>query len=170
MFCSGCGFNLVQGQAVCPQCGRPIAPAVPPIPNLQMQVAGYAGRIRALSIVWFVYGGLSLLFGFTGMAFLNAIFHGSFGPWSHGTWGSGPEIFGPQIIRLFWIWVVIRSGLALIAGWGLMQNAAWGRIVAIVAAFISILHLFPLGAALAIWTLVTLMGYRNSTLYEQLGG
>ncbi|MDE3200576.1 MAG: hypothetical protein KGN79_06605 [Acidobacteriota bacterium] len=132
-------------------------------------MATYAGRIRALSIVWFVYGGLSLLLGIMGMAFANAVFHGSLGPWSHRAWGPGPEFFGPQLIHLIWIWVVIRTGLALLAGWGLMQNTAWGRIVAIVAAFLSLLKI-PFGTALAIWTLVTLMGYRNSTLYEQLGG
>ena len=172
MFCSGCGFNLPQGQAVCPQCGRTVAPSVPPIPNLQMQVATYAGRIRALSIVWFIYGGLSLLLGFTGMAFANAFFHGSFGPWSHGHWGHGPMgpwFLGPQFFHLIWVYVIIRSGLALLAGWGLMQHTQWGRIVAIVAAFLSLLKI-PFGTALGIWTLVTLMGYRNSTLYEELGG
>jgi hypothetical protein len=39
--------------------------------------------------------------------------------------------------------------------------------VAIVAAFLILLH-FPIGTALAIWTLVVLMGYRNATLYDQL--
>jgi hypothetical protein len=57
--------------------------------------------------------------------------------------------------------------LALAAGWGLMERAPWGRIVAIVAAFLSLLR-FPFGTALGIWTLVVLLGYRNSTLYEQL--
>jgi hypothetical protein len=28
---------------------------------------------------------------------------------------------------------------------------------------------FPVGTALGIWTLVILMGYRNATLYDQLG-
>jgi hypothetical protein len=27
---------------------------------------------------------------------------------------------------------------------------------------------FPFGTALAIWTLVTLMGYRNTTLYDHV--
>ena len=35
------------------------------------------------------------------------------------------------------------------------------------AAFLSILKI-PIGTALAIWTLVTLLGYRNTTLYDQL--
>jgi hypothetical protein len=39
--------------------------------------------------------------------------------------------------------------------------------VAIVAAFLSLLK-FPFGTALGIWTLITLLGYRNSTLYSQL--
>ena len=171
MFCSGCGFNLAQGQLVCPQCGRPIAPPVPPIPNLQMQVATYANRIRALSIVWLVYGGLALLVGFIGMAFASAYFHGSLGPWLHSPWSQGewgPEFLGPQIFHFIWILLMVRVGLALIAGWGLMQRAPWGRVVAIVAAFLSLLK-FPFGTALGIWTLVTLMGYRNATLYDQMG-
>jgi hypothetical protein len=171
MYCSGCGFNLAQGQAVCPQCGRPIAPPIPPIPNMQMQVATYASRIRALSIVWFIYGGLGLVFGFLGLAFANAALHGSFGPWGHLPWSHepfGPDFLGPQFLHLIWVLLVVRSAVSFFAGWGLMQRASWGRIIAIVAAFLNILK-FPFGTALAIWTLVTLMGYRNSTLYEQLG-
>ena len=63
--------------------------------------------------------------------------------------------------------VVVRSALAFAAGWGLMERTPWGRIVAIVASFLSLLKI-PVGTALGIWTLVTLLGYRNSTLYDQL--
>jgi hypothetical protein len=48
-----------------------------------------------------------------------------------------------------------------------MERAPWGRIVAIVAAILSLLR-FPCGTALGIWTLVVLLGNRNATLYEQL--
>jgi hypothetical protein len=40
-------------------------------------------------------------------------------------------------------------------------------VVAIVAAVLSLLK-FPFGTALGIWTLVVLLGYQNTTLYEQL--
>jgi len=43
---------------------------------------------------------------------------------------------------------------------------AVGRIVAIIAAILSLIR-FPLGTALGIWTLIVLLGYRNTTLYEQ---
>ena len=71
------------------------------------------------------------------------------------------------MLHFMWLFVVVRAGLAFAAAWGLMERTDWGRIIAIVAAFLCILK-FPFGTALAIWTLVTLMGYRNSTLYEQL--
>ncbi len=171
MFCSGCGQALQPGQLVCSQCGRPIAPPVPPIPNLELQVQTYSGRIRALSIVWFVYGGLTLLLGIAGMTFLHEFLNGGFAPWMHGPMGNGPweqPWFGAAIVHFAWGVIIVRAGLAFIAGWGLLERTEWGRIVAIVAAFFSLLKI-PIGTALAIWTLVTLLGYRNSTLYAQLG-
>ncbi len=170
MFCSGCGQGLAPGQAVCPQCGRPVAPPIPPVPNLEFQLHNYAGRVKALSIVWFVYGGLSLAFGFAGLAFAGAFFHGNFGPWAHGPWGGGPMgpmWFWPALLRFGWVFIVARSALALVAGWGLMERTSWGRIVAIIAGILSLLRI-PIGTALGIWTLVTLLGYRNTSLYDQL--
>jgi hypothetical protein len=165
MFCSACGQALVPGQPVCPQCGRPVAAQVPPVPNLAFQLQNYSGRVKALSIVWFVYGALSLALGAAGMMFANAYLSGDFGPWAHGP--GGPEWLGPAILRFGWAFIVVRSALALIAGWGLMERTQWGRIVAIAAAFVSLIKI-PIGTALGIWTLVTLLGYRNTTLYDQL--
>ncbi len=170
MYCSGCGQPVVPGQPVCAQCGRHLASPVPPIPNFEFQLQTYAGRIRALSIVWFVYAGLSLLLGFIGMSFASTFLMHTFGPWGHGPFdhGSmGQEWLGPAIIHFAWAIILVRTALALVAGWGLMERAPWGRVVAIVAGFLTLLK-FPIGTALGIWTLVTLLGYRNTTLYEQL--
>ena len=170
MFCSGCGQALEQGQMVCSKCGRPLAPPVPPVPGLEFQLESYAGKIRLLGIFWFVYAGLSLLLGFAGLTFAKAFMSGGFGPWMNGPWGHGsmpPMWFGPAFIHLIWVMLVLRAGLAVAAGFGLMEHAQWGRLVAIVAAIFCILK-FPFGTALGIWTLVMLLGYRNSTLYDQL--
>lgn len=78
-----------------------------------------------------------------------------------------PEWFFPALIHFALVFLVIRSGLALVAAWGLWQRTEWGRIVAIIASVVSLLK-FPFGTALAIWTMVMLLGYRNTTLYEQL--
>jgi|CZKL01.1.fsa_nt_gi hypothetical protein len=170
MYCSVCGQAMAPGQGMCPRCGRPMAVGIPAVPGFQFQLSSYAGKVRALSIVWFVYAGLSALFGVLGLAFASAFFHGHMGQWAHGDWGDGPfrpEWFGPAILHFAWLFIVVRSGLALVAAWGLMERTDWGRIVAIVAAFLILLK-FPFGTALGIWTLVTLLGYRNTTLYQQL--
>lgn len=169
MFCSGCGHALLPGQPVCPQCGRPAALVVPPVPDLQFQVESYAGKIKALSIVWFIYAGFSVLAGFAGLAFAHAFFSNHFGGWSHGPWpnGPGPEWFGPALFHLVWVSILVRTALALVAAWGLLERARWGRIFAIIVAILSLLK-FPFGTALGIWTLVVLLGFRNSMLYQQI--
>jgi hypothetical protein len=171
MYCSGCGQALILGQPACPQCGRPVAPVVPPVPGMQFELENYAGKVRALSIVWFVFAGLSMLSGFIGLGFVHAIFLNHFGNWGHGGWPNGddgpPAWLGQLIFHAVWVAVLMRTVLALLVGWGLHERSQWGRILAIVASFLSLLK-FPFGTALGIWTLVSLMGYRNATLYEQL--
>jgi hypothetical protein len=165
MFCSGCGQAMEPGQVSCPQCGRPLAPAVPPVPGLQFQVESYAGKVKVLGIFWFVYAGLSLVLGLAGLTFAKAFMSGGMGPWMHDS--MPPMWLGPAFIHLIWVMLVLRAGLALAAGWGLVEHTQWGRLVAIVAAILSLIK-FPFGTALGIWTLVMLLGYRNSTLYDQL--
>lgn len=170
MFCSGCGNALSQGQVVCSQCGRPIAPVIPAVPGFQFQLENYAGKVRTLSLVWFVYAAVSLCTGIAGLTFARGfLFSHNFGPFGRGPWGDNgmPDWFGPAIFRFVWLTLTVRTMLALVAAWGLYERTQWGRILAIVAAFLCLLK-FPFGTALGIWTLVVLMGYQNSTLYEQL--
>ena len=63
MYCSGCGQALQAGQGICSRCGRPVAappPPPPPVPGFQFELASYANKVRALGIVWLIYGGLTL--------------------------------------------------------------------------------------------------------------
>jgi hypothetical protein len=166
MFCSGCGQEMAVGQAFCGHCGRPSAGPVPPVPGLQFQLENYAGKVRTLSIFWFVYAAVSLLLGFLGLQFAHAFLSGAFGNLMRGP--MPPEwLFGPAFIHLVWATLIVRAGLAFAAAWGLLEHAQWGRVVAIIAAILSLIK-FPFGTAMGIWTLVMLLGYRNATLYEQL--
>jgi uncharacterized membrane protein (DUF2068 family) len=63
--------------------------------------------------------------------------------------------------------IILRAVVCAIAGWGLLERTQWGRIMAIIAAVICMLK-FPFGTALGVATLVILLGYRNSTLYDSL--
>jgi hypothetical protein len=169
MYCSGCGQALAPGQTVCQQCGRPVAPQVPPVPGFGFEVENYRTRVKALGVVWFVYAGLSLLLGFAALSFARTLLLGGVWTWTNGPWGHGspPPVWLIPVMHLAWLSLVIRSVLAVVAGWGLLEHAQWGRVVAIIVAILSLIR-FPLGTALGIWTLVMLLGYRNSTLYQQL--
>jgi len=169
MFCSSCGNALAQGLAFCPNCGRPVAPVVPPVPGLQFQLESYAGKIKALGIVWFFFAGYSVLSGLAVLAFAHGIFSHHTGSWGNNPWGNGfaPNWFLPAIFQIVWVSVLIRTCLALVTGYGLYTRARWGRILGIVVAVLSLIK-FPFGTALGIWTLVVLLGFQNSTLYEQL--
>jgi len=165
MFCSGCGRSLAQGQIVCPQCNRPVAPQVPPVPGFEFALAAYASKIRVLGVLWLVYAGITLFFGLVGMAIVHSIFSGGNAPWMHGpmphAW------FFPGLLRFAWIFVVGRAVLAALAGWGLLERTQWGRIIAIVAAILCLIRI-PLGTALGIATLIILIGTQNWSLYEDL--
>jgi hypothetical protein len=139
---------------------------VPPVPGIEFQLAGYADKVKAVAICWFVYAGITLFLGTIGMAFANAFFSHHFGNWGTGPWGNSHWLF-PAMMHFAWMILVFRSGLAIAAGVGLLQRTEWGRIAAIVSAFLSLLHP-PLGTALGIWTLIVLLGYKNSRLYEQI--
>jgi hypothetical protein len=135
------------------------------VPNLQFELARYAGKVRVLGILWLAYAGLSLVLGFVGLAFAHSFLSGGFGPWMHGP--MPPNWIFPAAAHLVWLFLSIRVVLCVVAGWGLLERTQWGRIVAIIAAILSLIRI-PLGTALGIATLVILLGYRNSTLYEQL--
>jgi hypothetical protein len=137
---------------------------------LQFELATYASKIRALSTVWFIYAGLTAIMSFFGMAFARFALLNHLGPWGHNPWMNGPfrpEWFGPGILQFLWLIALVWVGLLLAVGWGLMHREPWGRMVAIVAAFLVVFK-FPIGTALGIWTLIVLMGYRNQMLYDQL--
>ena len=131
------------------QCGRPVAPVVPPVPGLQFQLDNYAGKVRALSMVWFLYAAFSLLIGLAGLTFAHQFLSNHFGRLGHGPWsenGGPPEWLGPAIYHFVWVALVFRTGLTLLAGWGLSERTQWGRVTAIVAAFLSLLKC-PFGTA-----------------------
>jgi hypothetical protein len=174
MFCTKCGTSIPANQAVCPQCGQFIAPVATPVPGMAFELENYRSQIKVLAIAWFVYGGLSLLLGIAGLSFARHIFMGGLGPWAQGPWAHGPWMTGqmppfllPMVMGSLWVFIIIRSLFAFLVGWGLLEPTRWGRILAIVFAVLSLFR-FPLGTALGIWTLVTLLGYRHSVLYEQL--
>ncbi len=169
MFCSGCGHELQAGQASCPKCGwtpPSLTPPAIPAPRFEYELARYASKVRVLAILWLVFGGLSLLAGLAALHFAHDLFSGGFAPWEQYN-HMFPDWFFPAAIHFFLAMIILRAVVCAIAGWGLLERTQWGRIMAIIAAVICMLK-FPFGTAIGVATLVILLGYRNSTLYDSL--
>jgi len=142
----------------------PMAPAPEAAPWGRLPLAQVERQVNALAVGWFVYSGLAAFFGLLGLAFWNASTGGRLGELGSLCCRIGHSGHGSFWIGFACVALLVHVGLGFSAGFGLMQKTTWGRWVAIVAGFLAILH-FPLGTAMAIWTLVVLLKAPNAAGY-----
>jgi hypothetical protein len=106
-------------------------------------------HISLIGILWIVFGGLSLTFGFLGFLLLFGI---SFIP------DLGSE--APFILRTIGSVAIFFFALLgipkIFAGIGLLKKKEWGRILTLIVSFISLLNI-PLGTALGIYSIIILV-------------
>ncbi len=106
-------------------------------------------HISLIGILWIIFGGLSLTFGFLGFLLLFGI---SFIP------DMGPE--APFILRTVGSIAVFFFALLglpkIFAGIGLLKKKEWGRILTLIVSFISLLNI-PFGTALGIYSIIILV-------------
>ena len=158
MYCQHCGTQGQEGQKFCPQCGRAVA--IAPLPPTDSRVARH---IRLLAILWMARGALNalagislLVFGHMFMPFLLDVLKG--------------VPFVGLIVAVISAsgWITLAIAAANVAvGVGLLNYESWGRPLAIVMAFLALIHP-PLGTALGIYTLWVLLPSRSEQEYEKM--
>ena len=156
MYCQNCGTQIQENQRFCGQCGRAVA--IAPLPSTDSRVTRH---IRLLAILWMArgalhaLGGLSILiFGRFFMPFLAEILKGI--PFTGIIW--------PAILASGWLALAAAS---VAVGVGLLNHEGWGRPLAIVMAFLALLHP-PFSTALGIYTLWVLLPSRSEQEYEKM--
>jgi hypothetical protein len=152
MFCDRCGAQLQGPVSFCPHCGRQFgaAPQVPVVNRV-------AGHLRNLAILWLAYSALRLLPGL----FLN-----SFADWGFPFTADAPY-FVRGILRTVGGVFLVTGVVGLIAGWGLYERRSWARILAIVLAFLNLLHP-PFGTAIGAYTLWVLLPAASEAEYQRI--
>jgi len=152
MFCDRCGAQLQGPVTFCPYCRRQFAAAPPPPVVNRVQ-----GHLRNVAVLWLVYSALRLLPG---------LFLSSFSNWGIPFTDDVP-FFVHGIVRSV-AGVFVATGLiGVIAGWGLYERRSWARILAIVLAFISLMHP-PFGTAIGIYTLWVLLPASSEMEYQRM--
>jgi hypothetical protein len=167
MYCSACGQPLDASQAVCQQCGRQITPLASPA-ALSYRGTRVHRHVHTLAILWIAYSLWILLHWAIAVGFLEGVFgnwarmgHGfeerSIFPFMHATW----------LVPLITAVLAGRAILCVVTGISLLRRAPWARTLAIVTAFLTLIH--PLtGTALAIYTLWVFLPSASGEEYEQI--
>ena len=158
MFCDACGAALQPGQGYCTRCGKQV---IGPVVAGGGRVARHA---HLLGILWIAYSAVTLIGGVA----LMVISHTVFGPFGipHMP-GGGPPIFVRPLLSAIGILLLVKAGLGIGAGWGIMQREGWARVLAIVLG-VSALFSIPFGTALGIYTLWVLASPNAGAEYEAL--
>lgn len=171
MYCGGCGQIIPPGQQFCPNCGRPVVQAVPGATIPGAAATWFYTRvhrhIQSLSILWIAYGVWTLLSWLAAMSIFGGFFGNYFGHWNHGPWGEFPFSRMPWFVPLITVIIIGRTILSVITGLALVNRAPWARILAIVAAFLTIFKPIT-GTALAIYTLWVLLPGPSAQEYDQI--
>src|ERR1035437_650327 len=125
MFCDRCGARLQGPVSFCPHCGRQFGAAPPP--PMANRVAGH---LRNVAVLWLVYSALRLIPGL----FLHSLSNSGF------PFMDDAPFFVHDIVRSVAGIFLATGVIGVIAGWGLYERRSWARILAIVLAFISLVH------------------------------
>jgi hypothetical protein len=167
MFCSGCGQQVDPGQQYCLKCGRAVPYVAPVVSSTPWFYTRVHRHIQSLAILWIAYGVWTLFGWVLAMSFFAGMFHGYFGHWHHGPFGEFPFNQMPWFAPLITVIVIGRAVLCFATGIALNRRAPWARMLAIVAAFLTIIKPIA-GTALAIYTLWVLMPSPSAQEYEQM--
>ena len=167
MYCSACGQPVDVSQAMCLRCGRQIAPMASYTP-VAYQGSRVHRHMQALAVLWIAYSLWILLHWAIAVGVLGGAFS-NWGRHSHAFEGLNgfPFFHASWLVPLITVFLVGRAVLCLVTGISLLRRASWARILAIVAAFFSLIHPIS-GTILGIYTLWVLLPAASGQEYERM--
>ena len=162
MFCDGCGTAVQAGQAFCSKCGKQI---VGPIAAAQI----YPGRVQRhsqlLGILWLALSAFNAIGGF-----VLLILGGTFFPHLREMKDVPADVpvgFLSSLFTVLGILILAKAAIGFLAGWGILHRDTWGRVLALVLAFISLFNI-PFGTAVGVYTMWVLLPAESQREYEGL--
>lgn len=177
MVCTKCGCEQGSPARFCRQCGAAIEGAASqqqaawtPDPGTyyaQAKVAEQRLRVRQnlqpLGIMWCIFGAYRILSMLIGMVFLHSLAAG-------GMFGQLPDPVAHMIhaaVPVLGVMVVGMGALDIVAGYALLTQRNWGRILAIVLAILALIKI-PFGTALGIYTLWVLAPQASGVEWDEM--
>jgi hypothetical protein len=156
MFCDGCGAAVQGGQGFCSHCGKQIVGIVHTMQPVRGRVAGH---VQLLGILWLAISAFNAVGGVALYIIANTVF-------APGR-GMGAPAFLHPLMTVLGTFVLGKSALGFITGWGLLQREGWARLLAVVLGFVSLFNI-PFGTAVGVYTLWVLLPTHSGEEYEAL--
>ena len=155
MFCNACGKEVTAGATACPACGQaqPITIVATPAGSRISQHG------KMLGTLWIAYSLLVALIGCVLLIVANTVIVAI-------AQREGAPAFLHPLLSMISVVIFAKAALDFAAGYGLVQRASWGRVVALIAGFLSLFNM-PFGTALGIYTLWVLLGANGERDYER---
>ncbi len=161
MFCDACGTQLQTNQQYCSGCGKAITGTIIGYPRRSR----LQEHVRLLAILWFAFGAFEILGGLVLTVLANTLFVRL--AEMQGPQPGGPPIaFLRPLLSVIGIFVLGKGLAGFLAGYGLLNREAWGRVLALVLGFIALIHI-PLGTALGVYTLWVLLPANSEAEYQK---
>ena len=157
MFCDACGTQLQTNQQYCSGCGRAISGSIVGYPRRSR----LQEHVRLLSILWFAFSAFEVIGGFILLVLANTVFARMM---EMADTPRHPAAFLHVLFTFLGIFVLAKAVAGILAGWGLLNREPWGRTLALVLGFLSLIHP-PLGTALGIYTLWVLLPAQSEAEY-----
>ena len=156
MFCDGCGSAVEPGQAFCSRCGKQI---VGTVATMRARPTRVQQHVHLVGILWLAISAFNAVGGVALYIVANTVF-------ALGRHPNAPVFLHPLLTAVA-IFILGKSALGFLTGWGLMQRESWARMLAIVLAFISLFNI-PFGTAIGVYTMWVLLPANSEQEYESL--
>jgi zinc-ribbon domain len=154
MFCDRCGAPIQPSQEFCSSCGKHIAASLAVMPQRRGRVQEH---LNLLGILWLAFSAFNAIGGVLILS-ANALFFYR---------ANMPPFFHPLFTGIGWF-VLLKAGVGLAAGFGLMQHEVWARTLALILGFIVLFTNIPFGTALGVYTMWILLPGESKQEYEAL--
>lgn len=168
MFCQYCGNQMPDGARFCGACGRPSAVSAVVVASVD-PAQGLKTHLKILGILWAVYGAFRIVMA----AWTLVVSHYMLPMFAQFIPREDGRSLFPFIHLMSGLYVVLAvyavlTGiLGICAAWAILRHEPWGRTLALVAGFVSLISI-PFGTAIGVYTIIILLPPSAVQTYDQI--